>query len=182
MASVDPGRLIFIDESGCNVSMALRYGRAVRGQRVIDTKPLKTGHNFSVVGAVRIDRVLCHQTFVGAIDTERFVDFVRKRLCPRIYAGDVVVMDNLRQHHAPLVRELIEAEGAELVFLPPYSPDLSPIEPCWSFVKHYLRKFALRTAERLRAGIRNAFLRVCPEHLVGWFAHCGYPQPERSPV
>lgn len=182
MASVDPARLIFIDESGCNVAMALNYGRAVRGERVLDSKPLRCGQNFSVVGAVRADRVLCHQTFLGPIDTERFVYFLRKRLCPRLYPGDIVVLDNLRQHHASIVRELIEAEGAELMFLPPYSPDLSPIEPCWSFVKHYLRKFALRTPEKLRRGIRNAFLRVCTKHLAGWFTHCGYHQPERSLV
>ena len=182
MAEIDPARLIFIDESGCNIAMASAYGRAPSGQRVYDHKPGNWGENYSVVGAVRSDRVLCHQTFVGAVNGPRFVEFVRNRLCRRLYPGDVVVLDNLRAHYAPPVRELIEEQGARLVFLPPYSPDLSPIEPCWSFVKHHLRRLALRTKETLRYGIRNVLLRVRSDHLRGWFAHCGYAQRNRSPV
>jgi len=182
MAGIDPARLIFIDESGCNVAMASAHGRAPSGQRVFDHKPAKWGENFSVIGAVRNDRVLCHQTFVGPINGPRFVEYVRKRLCPRLLPGNIVVLDNLRPHHAPVVRELIEAEGAQLVFLPPYSPDFSPIEPCWSFVKHHLRRLGHRTTQALRRGIRNVFMRVRSDHLLGWFAHCGYPQRKRSPV
>lgn len=182
MAGVDPARLIFIDESGCNVSMSPTHGRALRGHRVYDHKPINWGENLSVIGAVRLDRVVCHQTFVGSINSPKFIEFVQKRLCRRLHDGDIVVLDNLRPHHAPAVRELIEARGAELVFLPPYSPDFSPIEPCWSFIKHHLRRFALRTAEKLRRGICTAFLRVSPQHLAGWFHHCGYHQPKRSPV
>jgi len=182
MTGIAVDRLVFIDESGCNIAMALSYGRAQAGARVYDHRPTNWGDNFSIIGAVRVDRVLCHQTVRGSVNGPRFVEFVRKRLCPRIYPGDVVILDNLRPHHAPIVRELIEAEGAELVFLPPYSPDLSPIEPCWSFVKHHLRKLRHRTAEKLLPGIRSAFLRVCSRHLANWFAHCGYLQPQRSPV
>lgn len=182
MKDVDPERLIFIDESGCNRSMALLYGRAVGGARVYDQKPAHWGQNLSVIGAIRADRVLCHQTVPGSINGPRFVTFVRDRLCPRIYPGDIVVLDNLRPHHAPAVRQLIEAQGAQLVFLPPYSPDLNPIEPCWSFVKHQLRKLGHRTVDKLKAGIRNAFLRVRSTHLANWFTHCGYNQGKRSPV
>jgi transposase len=182
MAKEDPSRLIFIDESGCNVAMASTHGRAPSGARVYDHKPANWGENLSIVGAVRSDRVLCHQTFVGAINGPRFVEFVRSRLCRRLYPGDVVVLDNLRPHHAPVVRELVEAQGAKLVFLPPYSPDFSPIEPCWSFVKYHLRRLAHRTAHALRRAIRHVFMRVRSDHLRNWFAHCGYPQSERSPV
>jgi transposase len=182
VANIDVERLIFIDESGCNRSMALSYGRAKHGQRVYDRKPAHKGENFSIVGAVRADRILCHQTVQGSVNGPRFVEFIERRLCPRLYPGDVVVMDNLRLHHAPIVRELIEDEGAQLIFLPPYSPEFSPIEPCWSFVKHQLRKFAHRTNEDLRRGIRNALLRVRSEHLANWFRHCGYNQPGRSRV
>lgn len=182
IAKIDPARLIFIDESGCNVAMASAYGRAPRGARVYDHKPANWGENLSVVGAIRADRVLCHQTFTGAVNGPRFVEFVRERLCPRLYPGDVVVLDNLRAHHAPIVRELVEAEGAQLLFLPPYSPDFSPIEPCWSFVKHHLRRLARRTVEALRPAIRNVLLRVRTDHLSAWFTHCGYPQRERSGV
>ncbi len=93
---IAPDRLIFIDESGCNIAMSPTYGRAPRGQRVIDHRPTNWGQNISIVGAVRADRVLAHQTFDGAVNGPRFIDFVRHRLVPRLYPGDVVVLDNLR--------------------------------------------------------------------------------------
>jgi transposase len=154
--------------------MSPAYGRAPRGERVIDRKPTNWGENLSVVGAVRADRVLAHQTFEGAVNGPKFIDFVRRRLAPRLYPGDVVVLDNLRPHHAPEVRRLIEATGARLMFLPPYSPDFSPIEPCWSFIKHWLRTLKARVADRLKAGIVRAFQRVTTRHLTSWFNHCGY--------
>lgn len=175
-------RMIALDESGCNAAMTLLNGRAPRGERVYDHRPANWGKNLSIVGAIRQDRVLCHQTFEGAINSQRFIEFVEHRLCPRLYPGDVVLLDNLRQHHAPRVRELVEATGARLLFLPPYSPEFNPIEPCWSFVKAYLRKLAHRTLDPLRRAIRTGLQRVCSRHLVGWFKHCGYNQPERSLV
>jgi transposase len=154
--------------------MTPTYGRAPRGERVLDYKPANWGKNLSVVGAVRADRVLAHQTFDGAINGPKFIEFVRERLVPRLYPGDVVVLDNLRPHHAPEVRRLIEEAGATLLFLPPYSPDFSPIEPCWAFIKHWLRSLKERVPERLKAAIVRAFRRVTTRHLAAWFAHCGY--------
>ncbi len=178
MNKIPLDRIVVLDESGCNIAMSAAYGRALRGQRVLDHKPANWGENLSVIGAVRVDRVLCHRTFVGAVNGPRFVSFVRENLCPRLYAGDVVVLDNLKPHHAPVVRELVEAVGARLLFLPPYSPDLSPIEPCWSFVKAHLRRLAHRTAKALRQAIPNVLKKVRSKHLASWFAHCGYVQPE----
>jgi transposase len=182
LSQIPLDRLIVLDESGCNLAMSLAYGRALRGARVYDHKPANWGENLSVIGAVRSDRVLCHQIFVGAVNGPRFVEFVRDTLAPRLYPGDVVVLDNLRAHHAPIVRDLVHAVGATLLFLPPYSPDLSPIEPCWGFVKHHLRRLAHRTTETLRRAIPNVLKRVRTKHLANWFTHCGYPQSERSPV
>lgn len=181
IAKVPFENLIFIDESGCNIAMTPSYGRAPRGQRVLDHKPANWGENLSVVGAIRADRVLAHQTFEGAVNGPRFVQFVRRRLIRRLYPGDVVVLDNLRAHYAPAVRELIESVGARLVFLPPYSPDFSPIEPCWSFIKQWLRSLKERVPERLKSAIVRAFQRVTPRHLTAWFHHCGY-QFNRSSV
>jgi transposase len=154
--------------------MTPSYGRAPRGQRVLDHKPANWGENISIVGAIRCDRVLAHQTFDGAVNGPKFVSFVRNRLCPRLYPGDVVILDNLRPHHAPDVRTLVEATGAHLMFLPPYSPDFSPIEPCWSFLKQWLRKLKERVPERLKAAIVRGLQRVTTAHLSAWFAHCGY--------
>ena len=162
---IDSERLIFIDGSGCNIAMSPTYGRAPRGPRVLDHRPTNWGKNVSIVGAVRADRVLAHQTFDGAVNGPRFVDFIRKRLAPRLYPGDVVVLDNLRAHYAPEVRSLVEGAQARLLFLPPYSPDFSPIEPCWSFLKHWLRTLKERVPDRLKAAIVRGLRRVTSRHL-----------------
>lgn len=172
--SIPTDRLIFIDESGCNIAMSPTYGRAPRGQRVIDHKPANWGKNVSIVGAVRADRVLAHQTFDGAVNGPKFIEFVRERLVPRLYPGDVVVLDNLRAHHAPEVRSLVESVGARLLFLPPYSPEFSPIEPCWAFLKNWLRTMKERVPARLKAAIVRGMRRVTTRHLTSWFIHCGY--------
>jgi transposase len=156
--------------------MASRYGRGLRGERVVDFKPANWGRSLTVVGAIRSTGVVAHQMFDGAMNTDRFIEFVEKRLCPRLRPGDVVVMDNLAAHHATEVRRLVEIRGAEVLHLPPYSPDLNPIEQCWAFVKNLLRKARARTEVLVRETVRRAFLRVRKKHLAGWFNHCGYHQ------
>jgi transposase len=156
--------------------MAPRYGRCLGGERLVDFKPANWGRSLTVVGAVRSTGVVGHQMIDGAMNTERFLDFLHRRLCPRLGPGDVVVMDNLRAHHASEVRPLIEQRGAEALYLPAYSPDLNPIEQCWAFIKHLLRKAGARTESLVRETVRRAFLRVRKKHLAGWFKHCGYHQ------
>lgn len=177
---IDPEKLIFLDESGFNIAMTPSRGWGPKGARVTDSKPANWGKNFSVVGAIRIDRVDCHQVFEGAVNARRFIDFVKQRLCRHLQPGDVVVMDNLRVHHAPAVRKAIEARGARLLFLPPYSPDLNPIELCWSFIKNVIRQRRERTADLLKTAIKNAFLRVRSKTLKNWFAHCRQAQFKRD--
>jgi|SRR5690606_12284176 len=176
VASVDPDDLVFIDESGCNIAMAVAYGRAPAGVRVRDAKPANWGENLTVVGAIKNDRVVCHRTMVGAMNKPRFIEFIAKVLCPRIHHGAVVVLDNLRAHHAAEVRDAIEASGGRVLYLPPYSPDLNPIELCWSFAKSRLRRLAQRTEGGLRKAINNTMLRVRTSQLVAWFRHCGFGQ------
>ena len=176
VATIDPDDLVFIDESGCNIAMASSYGRAPVGVRVRDSKPGNWGSNITVVGAISNDRVVCHRALPGAMNKPRFIDFVVNVLCPRVHRGAVVVLDNLRAHHAPEVRIAIEAVGARVLYLPPYSPDLNPIELCWSFAKAWLRRLAQRTDEGLRKAIRNTMLRVRSGHLLAWFKHCGFGQ------
>ncbi len=172
LATVDWERLVFLDESGFNISMTPARGWGPRGARVGDSKPTNWGKNLSVIGAIRVDRVHCHQTLEGAVNGPRFLEFIQKRLCPILQVGDVVIMDNHRAHHIPPVREAIEAEGAELLFLPPYSPDLNPIELCWSFIKNVVRRCKERSEDNLKRAIRSAFLRVRTRMLANWFAHC----------
>lgn len=153
-------------------------GWGLRGERVADSKPASWGQNVSVIGAIRADRIHCHQSIDGPVNGPRFLDFVERRLGPQLQPGDVVVMDNLRVHHILPVREAIESQGAHLLFLPPYSPDLNPIELCWSFIKSVVRRRKPRLVDDLKRAVRNAFLRVRSVMLVNWFSHCIQAQCE----
>lgn len=174
MKTVDASKLIFIDETGCNIQMALQYGWAPSGERLVDERPARRVENVTIVGAIRSDRFLCHSKFAGALNGARWVVFVRDTLVPHLRRGDFVVVDNLQVHKNLQARRLIEAVGASLVFLPPYSPELNPIEMCWSFVKHCLRRMRERSTQALKRAIWRVLMRVTTRHLSGWFAACGY--------
>lgn len=177
MKHVDPARLIFIDETGCNIQLAPQYGWAPAGDRLVDRRPMSRIDNVTVVGALRLDGFLCHEKFVGALNTERWVSFVERTLRRHLYPGDIVVVDNLQIHKNIEAKQIIEREGAELVFLPPYSPELNPIELCWSLLKHHLRRLRERTTDGLLRGVWRGLMRVTDRHLRGWFGECGYHQP-----
>jgi transposase len=130
------------------------------------------GDNISIIGAIRHSGVVCQQTFRGAVATKQFLEFTRATLCPSLRPGDIVVLDNLSSHKAPAVQEAIEATGAELKFLPPYSPDLNPIELCWSLVKMRLRQAAARTVPVLKRTIRFVWRTLQPTLFPAWFSHC----------
>lgn len=176
MKTADFSRLVFIDETGCNLQLTPRYGWSVRGERLVDTRPAVRGKNLTVIGAIRQDRVLCHDKFEGALNSTRWFAFVDKVLCPVLYPGDTVVLDNLSVHKNADAVALIEAKGASVKFLPPYSPELNPIEMCWSFVKHVLRRLRERTLHGLRRGVWRALMRVTGRHLAAWFQACGFHQ------
>jgi len=128
--TLDPHNLVFVDESGVNLGMTRRYGRAVRGERVYAQRPGNTGQNISILGALSLDGLIATMSIQGSVNTNVFVTYLQEVLAPQLWAGALVVMDNLPVHQAAAVREVIETAGAHLVFLPPYSPDLSPIELC----------------------------------------------------
>lgn len=176
MSGLNPDCLVFIDESGFNIAMTPAYGRAPAGERIVDKKPVNRGKNYTVVGAISNQRVVCHKTLEGAMTRVRFVAFVQKTLCPRLLPGMTVILDNLRAHHAPEVRTAIEAVGCSVLYQPPYSPEFNPIELCWSFIKLWIRKLKKRSVEQLLPAIRHTFLRVRPSQLRGWFRHSGYNQ------
>jgi transposase len=175
LKTVDITKVVVIDETGCNIKLTPEYGWAIRGERLVDRRPACRGKNLSVVGAVRVDRVLCHDKFEGALNGERWLRFVEKTLCAHLYPGDIVLLDNLAIHKNTEAVALIEATGATVKFLPPYSPDLSPIEMCWSFVKHHLRRLRERDIPALRRGVWRVLMRVTGRHLAAWFEKCGFP-------
>jgi transposase len=127
-----------------------------------------------MLAALSVAGVAATMTIEGATDTDVFCAYVSEVLSPTLSPGDIVVMDNLSAHKAQKVRELIEARGARLVYLPPYSPDFNPIERCWSKIKTYLRAAKARTSERLDEAIKKAFETITESDARAWFKHCGY--------
>lgn len=167
-------RLKFIDESGVNIAMTRLWGRAPKGQRVVGSVPQNWGRTITLLAALSASGVCATMTIEGATDTEVFCAYVEQVLCPTLCAGDIVVMDNLSAHKAAAVRTMIESRGARLQYLPPYSPDLNPIERCWSKIKTYLRAAKARTSERLDESIKQAFETITESDARSWFKHCGY--------
>ena len=136
--------------------------------------PQNYGENVTMLGALSLSGVEALMTVNGATDSDIFLVFVREVLAPTLRAGDVVIWDNLGAHRSQLVREAVEAKGATVVFLPPYSPDMNPIERCWSKIKTYLRAAKARTRDALEAAIKRALLTVTKSDAQAWFTHCGY--------
>jgi transposase len=166
--------LLFVDESGSNQALARDYGRAPRGQRASGAKPVQRGRQVTMVGALGLVGVVAAMMVEGFVDGAAFLAFVQEVLVPQLHPGQVVLLDNLKAHKVAGVREAIEAVGGRLIYLPPYSPDFSPIEECWSKIKAILRTKAARTLERLWEAITEAFAAITSQDAQGWFTHAGY--------
>jgi transposase len=173
IATLDPHRLVFVDETGTNTAMTRAYGRAPRGERVVGTVPGQWT-TVTLISALRLSGVMAPLAFEGATDTPAFQTYVAQVLAPQLQPGDVVIWDNLKPHQNAEVRHLIEQAGAELVPLPPYSSDLTPIEELWSKVKTVLKSAAARTTEALYGAMGAALRSVRPEDILGWFRFCGW--------
>ena len=154
--------------------MTRRYGRAPRGERVREGTPAGHWHTLTLLGALTVDGWLAAMTVESPTDGEVFLAYLEQVLCPRLQPGHIVVMDNLPAHKVAGVREQIEKAGAQLLYLPPYSPDFNPIEPAWSKVKQLLRGAKARTVEVLEIAVAQALSAITPENASAWFTHCGY--------
>jgi transposase len=167
-------RFKFIDESGVNLAMTRLYGRAPKGERVLGAVPQNYGVNVTMLGALGMQGIQAMMTVEGATDADVFLAYVEHVLAPTLRPGDLVVMDNLRAHKVAGVQQALAERGARLIYLPPYSPDLLPIEQCWSKLKAYLRKVQARTREALEIAITQALATITAADAHGWFRHCGY--------
>jgi transposase len=171
---LDPSCLVFIDECSSNAAMTRSYGRGQRGKRVHGAKPVNYGANLTIIGALTLEGIVAAMTIEGATTAEVFLAFVNEILCPTLRRGQVVVMDNLAAHKVPGVREAIEAVGASVLYLPPYSPDFNPIEPAWSKLKNCLRSIGARTIPTLIDAVGTAIRQLTHSDCQGWFSYCGY--------
>ena len=174
LADMPAEKLVFLDESGAQTNMIRTHGRAERGVRVIDKVPHGHWQTTTMISAIRTTGPFASAIVSGATDSEVFRTYVNEVLVPQLSAGDVVILDNLQAHKAAGIQEAIETAGAQLLYLPPYSPDFNPIENMWSKVKGHLRSAAARTFETLQQAVWSALNRVTPNDCAGFFRHCGY--------
>src|SRR3954451_13955722 len=170
LAGIDPRRLVFVDECGADTSMTRTHGRAPAGQRVYTDTPAHWD-SITLTSGMRLDGVTATLAFPGATNTGTFETYVEEVLVPELKPGDVVVWDNLKPHQSQDAIEAVEEAGAEVVPLPPYSPDLTPIEEMISKVKGAMRSAGGRTKEAVYEAFGSALHDVTPENIAGWFHH-----------
>ena len=171
---MDPAKLIFLDESGAKTNLTRLCGRAPKGQRVHARAPHGHWQTTTMMSSIRLDGSTACMALEGTTDTESFRAYVGQVLVPTLRPGDLVVLDNLSPHKSDPTLALIRQAGAQVLFLPAYSPDLNPIEKMWSKVKTLLRGAEARTPEDLITAIGRALARVTPQDALGWFVSCGY--------
>lgn len=167
-------KLVFLDESGVNIDMVRRYGRAKNKNRVNDYAPVNTPKKTTLVSSLRLDGTQAYEFFQGSLNGKNFLSYVKNTLIPTLKKGDIVVMDNLSCHKVKGVKEAIEEAGASVLYLPPYSPDFNPIEMMWSKMKTLLRNWKTDTPELLHSVIPDAFSSVSVSDISGWFTASGY--------
>ncbi len=181
MSPVDIRRLVFVDESGAHTALARLFAWAPRGQRALVRLPRNHGKNTTLIAALTWQGLQAPWTVEGAIDTPAFETYMREVLAPTLRPGQIVILDNLSVHKSAAIQQVIEARDCQLVFLPAYSPDLTPIEQAFSKLKAILRRLAARTREALLDALATALAAITPEDAHGWFRHAGYTSLAQAP-
>jgi transposase len=173
-SSWDPKRLVFIDETGLNTKLARLYGRCPRGERCLSAVPYGHWRTSTFLAALRQDQITAPFLVDGPVDAEVFLVYLEQVLLPCLQPGDTLILDNLATHKVQGVAALLQAKGVELRYLPPYSPDLNPIELAFSKLKTHLRQAAARDLEALHSALAAALNSFSPKHCRGFFRHAQY--------
>ena len=173
-SQLDARQLLFVDECGSNIALTPRYGWARKGQRVTGSVPRNRGKNTTLIAALGFEGMSESMIMEGSATAAVFERYVEEVLVPHLQPGHIVIMDNLSCHKGSKIRQLIEARGCQMLFLPSYSPDFSPIEEAFSKLKAFLRRTGARTHELLQEAIIQALQTITAQDAHGWFRHCGY--------
>jgi transposase len=174
VAKIAPESLVFLDESGITTNMCRRHARSPKGQRALSRAPAGRYERLTLLGAISPQGLCALMTIPAFTNDAVFHAFTQQVLLPELRPGQTVVLDNLWPHKRAEIKELIEGAGCQLLFLPRYSPEYNPIEPCWSKMKNELRSRAARTLESLQDAVGEAMRNITPQNARAWFAHCGY--------
>jgi transposase len=175
-----PERLIFLDECGSHIALTPLYARAPCGQRAFGAVPRNRGKNTTLIAGLSLAGIQAPLILEGAVSTAVFEASVEHVLAPTLSPGQVVVLDNLSVHTSARARQAIEAKGCQMLFLPAYSPDLTPIEEAFSKLKAFLRRVGARTRDALGEAIEAGLETITKQDAAGWFGHCGYPASATS--
>jgi len=178
---LDAGKLVFLDECGSTIALTRVYGRSPKGKRARGSVPRNRRANITLIASLSLQGMGEALILDGSADTTAFEISIEQILAPSLQAGQIVILDNLNTHTGDKVRQAIEARGCQLLFLPSYSPDLSPIEEAFSKLKAFLRRVGARTPETLQEALGQALLTITVQDAHGWFGHCGY-QPVASNI
>ena len=174
ISDIKAENLVFLDESGVNINLTRLYAHALKNKRAVDSAPLNKPVTTTVLSSIRLDGTIVYTTYQGGTTAKRFYDYIKDNLIPSLKKDDVVIMDNMSSHHTKMVTKLLDDENISYKFLPPYSPDLNPIEKMWSKMKAYLKKKKVRLVDKLSYAVRSALETVCISDCNGWFRSCGY--------
>lgn len=175
IADIEPSDIIVLDEAGADLGMVTNYSRAEGGDRASAPKPFIVGERFSIIGAISMIGIVAMMYVELAVNADIFISYIEQLLLPKLKPGQYVIMDNARIHKSHTIVDLIESVGAKVVFLPPYSPDLSPIEKMWSKVKDVLKRLIPRTKADFHEALAIALDSVNEDDCWEWFDACGYP-------
>ena len=173
---------MFIDESGAKSNLTRLWGRCPIGQRLVAKVPHGHWQTSTLISAIRLTGSFAPAVFDGPADTATFHAYVEQNLAPELQPGEIVIMDNLAAHKTPGIASAIQAAGASVLYLPPYSPDFNPIEAMWSKVKSHLRTAAARTFDTLCVAVNEALEQVTPSDCQGFFQNCGYATQKGNPL
>ena len=174
MKRTDAAHLVFLDESAANTKMGRSHAWIRRGSEMVEPRPMNWGKSLTMIGAIRLSGGVCLGTHWGAITADSFLLWCKRSLFPKLRRGDIVVMDNAKAHKDVRIARAARARGVKIRFLPPYSPDLNPIEPAWAVTKKHIRAVAPRDDRGLRRVARRGFKSVRWQHCHAWFLHAGY--------